>query len=124
MPTHEPELSEPYYSGTFTEAGYGSEATYGVVAYFYTQDDGYSYDPDAPGEVEWLEESVLSGGNVDWSTDDDRRQVGVALLMHHLARDPTDEEMDTFMAEIAPEMREGLEFSIGVSKLTDAGLER
>jgi hypothetical protein len=47
MPTHEPELSEPYYSGDFYDGDYGG-APGALVEYRYTEDDGYSYDPVRP----------------------------------------------------------------------------
>lgn len=122
MPTHEPELSEPYYNGDWAEAG-PSNGLWGVVEYRYTEDDGYSYDPDAPGEVEWLTEPVASGSDVNWSDDAERRKVGEAILGHLFKRAPTSEELDVFMDHIAPTMKDGLPFAIGVNALADAGLE-
>lgn len=123
MPTHEPEQSEPYYGGDFYEGRYGGESG-ANVRYFYTEDDGYSYDPDAPGDVEWLTKAVVSGPNVDWSDDAGKRQVGEAILSHHLGRAPTDDELDLFVDEVGPSLEGGVPLAIGVSVLDDVGLRR
>jgi len=123
MPTHEPELSEPYYYGDWVEVGTGG-GLWGVVEYRYTEDDGYSYDPDAPGEVEWLAEQVASGPDVNWSDDAEKRKLGEAILGHYFDRAPTGEEIDTFMHYIAPSLEDGLPARVGVNELSDAGLDR
>ncbi len=123
MPTHEPELSEPYYEGHWVEGPYGSNTTFGVIQYLYTEDDGYSYDPDAPGEVEWLSDSVASGPEVNWSDDAEKRQVGEAILRHRFGRQPSSEELGLFMEYIAPSLEDGKLFALGVGQLDEAGLQ-
>jgi hypothetical protein len=120
MPLREPELSEPYYGGAFHEVGYtGADAI--VVQYFYTEDDDLLYDPDA-GDPEWLTLKVVSSwnGDFDWSTDQEKRRLGTAILMHHLQRDPTEDELDLFMSEIAPTLQAGIPFEIGVKRIEAA----
>lgn len=121
MPTHEPELSEPYYDGDFIAADYGHPGG-AIIEYRYTEDDGYSYDPDAPGEVEWLSESVASGPNVNWSDDAEKRDVGELILTHLFKRAPTIDELDIFMDEIAPSLKDGNPFVVGLGQLDAAGL--
>lgn len=123
MPTHEPEVSEPYYSGDFYEGGHGN-APGAIIEYRYTEDDGYSFDPDAPGEVDWLSEPVASGPDVNWSDDAEKRVVGELILSHLLKRAPNSEELEAFMLDIAPsKLEDGMPFAIGVGVLRDAGLE-
>lgn len=125
MPTHEPELSEPYYGGDFYDGGtYDRTPPGATIQYFHTEDDGYSYDPDAPGEVEWLTEAVAAGPDVGWSDDAERRRTGEAILRHYFAREPTRDELDTFMEEIAPSLQDGQPFAIGTDVLRNAGLDR
>jgi hypothetical protein len=121
MPTHEPEMSEAYYGGDFYEGSYGGESG-ANVQYFYVEDDGYSYDPDAPGEPEWLTQPVLSGPDVNWSDDASKRKLGEAILSHYFRRASTSDELDLFMEEIAPSLEDGIPFAIGVGTLDDAGL--
>jgi hypothetical protein len=117
MPTHEPELSEPYYQGDFYPEGPGAS-----IEYRYTEDDGFSYDPDAPGELEWQSDPVASDADLNWSNEAERRLVGMAILTHHLRHAPTDDEIDLFMSEIAPTLEDGIPFAIGVNSLDAAGL--
>jgi len=123
MPTHEPELSEPYYSGDFYEGG---PATPGgaKLEYRYTKDDGYSFDPDTPGEVEWLSEPVASGEELEWGSEAGKRLVGEAILTHYYRRAATVDELDLFVEHIAPGLEDGQELVIGVGDLVSAGLER
>lgn len=121
MPTHEPELSEPYYGGEFYEGGYGNPDG-AVVQYFYTEDDGFAYDPDAPGELEWLTEPVASGPEVDWADDTAKRKLGEAILRHRFDREATADELDLFMTELAPTLEAGIPFGITVGQLDNAGL--
>lgn len=124
VPTHEPEHLEPYYGGEFYEVGYG-EARFGAtVQYFYTEDDGYSYDPDAPGDVEWLTEPVVSGPHVNWSDDAEKRKLGEAILNHRFQRAPTADELDLFVEEVAHGIEDGSPFAVGVGTLDAAGLRR
>lgn len=123
MPTHEPEPSEAYYGGDFYKGPYGGEPG-AIVQYFYVEDDEQSYDPDAPGDVEWLTQPVISGPDVSWSDDASRRKLGAAILSHYFARAPTSDELDIFMEEIAPSLEDGIPFVIGVGSLDDAGLSR
>jgi hypothetical protein len=94
------------------------------VQYFYTEDDGYAYDPDAPGAVEWLTEPVVSGPDVNWSDDAETRKVGEAILRHYFGRTATSDELATFMDEIAPTIEDGIPLYVEVGKLDDAGLRR
>lgn len=123
MPTHEPELSGPYYGGEFFDGDYGREPG-ARVSYFYTEDDGYSYDPDAPGDVEWLDEPVARGPDVNWSDAGEQRQVGTAILTHYCSRAPTADEIELFMEKIAPALPDGLPLESPVGQLEAAGLRR
>lgn len=123
MPTHEPEPSEPYYSGDFIAEDYGVQAG-AIIEFRYTEDDGYSYDPDAPGEVEWSSDPVASGPHVNWSDDAEKRLVGEAILAHLLKQAPTQDQLDAFMQDVAPNhLEDGQPFAIGIGTLRDAGLE-
>lgn len=116
-------MSEPYYGGEFYDGDYGGQPG-ARVSYFYTEDDGYSYDPDAPGDVEWLDEPVAGGPDVNWSDAAEQRQVGTAILTHYFSRAPTDDEIELFMEEIAPTLTDGLPLEIPVGQLEAAGLRR
>jgi hypothetical protein len=123
MPTHEPELSEPYYGGDFYDGDYGGEPG-ATVQYFYTEDDGYSYDPDAPGEVEWMTEPVASGPDVSWSDVAEKRHLGDAILRHYFQRSPTNDELDLFVDGVGPSLEDGIPFAIGIGVMDGAGLRR
>lgn len=108
------EWGEDNYTGEFWDnephGGFGARITYNYV-------ERLSRRPiDHPEELEWLDE-VLATETIDalnWSDEPERRHAAEVVLRHYLSREPSEEELDAFMLEVASEWEDGKEWYVEV----------
>jgi hypothetical protein len=117
------EFGEEHYTGEFwgdePRGGFGALITYHYV-------ERLSRRPiDHPEELEWLEEVVATDAidALNWSDEPDRRHAAEVVLRHYLSREPSREELDAFMLDVASEWEDGKEWYIEVAEIrTRTGL--
>lgn len=85
---------------------------------------GYDYSPYGPTgcEVTYTgsdkDGEVLSGEQVDWTTDVERRVVIAAMFEHHLGRPPDPDAVDGFLEEYRERLGEGFPFTSRLGRST------
>ena len=105
LSSYSPAYDEPYYEGDYYDF-----SPYGPVGATIRYCEPYEteYTP-LPDEVEWSDEVLASGTDDELSWGDDRSRTACAriVLRHRLGRDPSLEEVQDFVNEIASHWDDG-----------------
>lgn len=115
--TYPVEYGEDHYSGAFWDL----EPTGGMgamILYNYVERES-PYPIDHPDQLEWLDFPVASGplDEVNWSDDAERKNCARFVLRHYLSREPSTEELDSFVLEVAAEWEDGQLWSIDIDDI-------
>jgi hypothetical protein len=116
------EFGEDHYTGDFWEVG--RNGTGAKITYNYVERES-PFPIDHPDQLEWLDEVVAmeTVDQLNWADATERREAGRLLLRHYLSREPTTEELDSFVFEVASAWEDGQEWCIEVSDIrTRTGL--
>lgn len=115
--TYPVEYGEDHYSGEFWDL----EPTGGMgamILYNYVERES-RYPIDHPDQLEWLDFPVASGplDEVNWSNDAERRECARLVLRHYLSREPSADELESFVLEVAAEWEDGQLWSIDIDEI-------
>lgn len=115
---YSPAHDEAYYEGSFYDhephGGFGA-----VIRFHYVEESEYTRNPEV--ELDWMDEVLASGeGNsLSWSDDKGRAEVARIVLRHRLGREPSEEDVDQFVAEVGGDLEEGQEWTLFVGDLAN-----
>jgi hypothetical protein len=121
-PTWPVEFGADHYTGDFWEVG--RNGTGSRITYNYVERES-PFPIEHPDQLEWLDEVVAmeTVDQLNWSEDTERREASRLLLGHYLSREPTTEELDSFVVEVASGWEDGQEWCIEVGEIrTRTGL--
>jgi Restriction endonuclease len=112
-----PPYDEAYYSGSYWESPSPLGPDGALIEYIHVEESAYPRNPEI--ELEWLGEPLASdiADRLDWDDDEKRAQCGAIVLTHHLGREPTSDEVQEFLQEIAWQWEGGQEWVLYVGDL-------
>ncbi len=100
---------EAYYAGEyFDHSPYGGVGA--SIAFHHVDDGGYSRDPRRSSTGR--RNTSRRAATMSWRSLKPRQECAQIVLRHHLSRDPTRDEVDAFVEEIANEWEDGYSWAL------------